>query len=154
MNVEWYIEGHRRMWNWIVEELKRGVIPIDSTSIKNRFLEEEMLKAHTNEERMMINEVICSVYCYACCFTDRNGFECENINEGCLFKWPFIDCSCKSYYPCVKSYYGKFIRAIKCEDYDTAIIAAEKIAGLEINNNVVVKCDGMKEAKEESNINE
>lgn len=104
-----------------------------------------MLKAHTEEERMMIDEVICSAYCYACCFTDRNGFNCENGNEDCLFKWPFVGCHDDYYSPCMLSYYGKFIRAIRLEDYDTAIIAAEKIAGLEINNNVVVKCDGMKE---------
>lgn len=144
MNVEWYIEGHRKMWSWIAEELKRGVIPLDTSSIKNRFLEVEMLKAHTEEERMMIDKVICSAYCYACCFTDRNGFVCENVNEGCLFKWPFVDCSCTYYNPCSMSYYGKFRIAIKNGDYDTAIIAAEKIAGLEINNNVVVKCDGCK----------
>lgn len=102
-----------------------------------------MLKAHTDEDRVTIDEVICSAYCYACCFTDRNGFECDNINEGRLFKWPFIDCSGTSYNPCVMSYYGKFIRAIRYGDYDMAIVAAEKIAGLEINNNIVVKCDGM-----------
>lgn len=153
MNVEWYIEGHRKMWSWIAEELKRGVIPIDSTSIKNRFLEEEMLKAHTEEERMMINEVICSAYCYACCFTDRNGFVCESVNEGCLFRWPSVDCSCTYYNPCSMSYYGKFRIAIKNGDYDTAIIAAEKIAGLEINNNIVI-CNGIKEVKEESDTDE
>ena len=141
MNAEWYIEGHRKMWNWIAKELKSGLLPSISTAIKNRFLENEMLKAHTEEERMMIDKVICSAYCYDCCFTDMNGFDCEKINEGCLFKWPFVDCSCGNYRPCMLSYYGKFIKAIINEDYDVAIIAAEKIAGLEINNNVVVECD-------------
>lgn len=150
MNVEWYIEGHRKMWNWIAKELKNGVLSFSPTAIKNRFLEKETLKAYTEEERTMIDEVIRSTYCYACCFTDRNGFDCGNENEGCLFKWPFVECSNVNYRPCMMSYYGKFIRAIRHEDYDTAIIIAEKIAGLEINNNVVVECDGMKEAEEES----
>ena len=145
MNVEWYIEGHRKMWNWIAKELKKGLIPFNPTDIKTRFLEKEMLKSYIDEERMMIDEVICSAYCYACCFTDRNGFDCDNENEGCLFKWPFVECLNSNYRPCMMSYYGKFIRAIRYEDYDMAIIMAEKIAGLEINNNVVVKCDGMKE---------
>lgn len=131
------------MWNWIAKELKSGVLPSTPTAIKNRFLEKEMLKAHTDEERMMIESVTCSNYCYACCFTYRNGFNCENRNEGCLFKWPFVECSGGNYRPCMMSYYGKIIRAIIHEDYDVAVIAAEKIAGLEINNNVVVECEGM-----------
>lgn len=113
---QWYVDNHRKMWNWIADEIEGKKKCVNILKFKTKYCL-RVVRLHYSD--------IPRSYCFACEYCDQMRF----CRAGCLFNWgegPQFVC-------CVDGYYDECKYA---ETWQEQAALARKIANLPVREDV------------------
>lgn len=109
---QWYIDQHRKMWNWIADRIEKAKRSQNIIILKLQWCN--------------LNDVIIKGSCFACQYAVDKEKDCYN---GCLFNWSDLD----DFVWCMDGYFQECLCSFSWQEQAEL---ARKIANLPVREDV------------------